>query len=283
MDDPQNDIPAGVSDTLPSAQTTATANDTRLFPGFERPENKWTKLPHTLIERLPLVETVGELKVILYVLRHTWGFQEFDLPKRITLDEFQHGRKRADGSRIDGGTGVSRCALNDGIRRAVAHGFLVQELEPHRDRGRQSHVYCLRMSNTGLRVSDSDTLSAADKHPDDQPLTPTVPESDTRSEKETMERNQHRQGTEAPVICSIHNVPMKLRIGGSDQWYSHRLPNGDWCKGRPGDVLDRHSTKSAARTCRRCKYPVHERDICPHGGCRHCCRICYEPDEEKIS
>ena len=282
MSDPQNDIPAGVSNTLPSTQTAIAAIDARLFPGFERPDNRWTKLPHALIETLPMVKTAGELKVILYVLRHTWGFQEFDIPKRITLDEFQYGRKRADGSRIDGGTGLSRCALKDGIKRAVAHGFLVQEIEPHRDRGRQSHVYCLRMSNTGPRVSDSDTLSAIDKHPDDQPLTPTVPESDTRSEKETMERNQHRQGTEAPAICSIHNVPMKLRTDGSDQWYSHRLPNGDWCKGRRGDVPDRCSSKSPVKTCRRCKYPVHERDICEH-GCRHCCTECYEPTQEKTS
>jgi len=283
VNDPQNDIPAGVSDTLPSTQTTATTNDARRFPGFERPDNKWTKLPHTLIERLPLVETMGELMVILYVLRHTWGFQEFDLPKRITLDEFQHGRKRADGSRMDDGTGLSQCALKDGIKRAVAHGFLVQELEPHRDRGRQSHVYCLRMSNTDPTVSDSDTLTATDEHPDDQALTPTVSESDTRSEKETIERNQHRQGTEAPIICSIHNAPMKLRANDSGEWYSHWQPNVGWCKGRPGDVPDRHSSESAAKTCRRCKYPVHERDICPHGGCRHCCHICYEPDQEKTS
>lgn len=39
----------------------------------------------------------------------------------------------------------------------------------------------------------------------------------------------------ASVICSIHNVPMKLRIKDGDQWYSHRLPDGSWCKGNPGD------------------------------------------------
>jgi len=87
----------------------------------------------------------------------------------------------------------------------------------------------------------------------------------------------------APIICSIHNVPMKLKTKGSGKWYSHWQPNEGWCKGRPGDVPDRHSSESAAKTCRSCRYPVHERDICPHGGCRHCCRICYEPPEEKTS
>jgi len=34
---------------------------------------------------------------VLYILRHTWGFQ--DTSKRITSDEFEHGRKRIDGTR----------------------------------------------------------------------------------------------------------------------------------------------------------------------------------------
>ena len=39
----------------------------------------------------------------------------------------------------------------------------------------------------------------------------------------------------ASVQCSKHNVPMKLRTKGGDQWYSHQLPDGTWCKGAPGD------------------------------------------------
>lgn len=39
----------------------------------------------------------------------------------------------------------------------------------------------------------------------------------------------------APVTCSIHNVRMKRRTKGGDVWYSHRLPDGRWCKGAPGD------------------------------------------------
>jgi hypothetical protein len=89
------------------------------------PDHNWTKLPNELIEALHIVETLGELMVVLYVLRHTWGFQKYGITKRITLDEFQHGRKRRDSSRLDSGTGLSPNCLKDGIRRAVAHGFLL--------------------------------------------------------------------------------------------------------------------------------------------------------------
>jgi hypothetical protein len=39
----------------------------------------------------------------------------------------------------------------------------------------------------------------------------------------------------AVVFCSIHNVPMQLRQKDGDEWYSHRLSDGSWCKGSLGD------------------------------------------------
>jgi hypothetical protein len=39
----------------------------------------------------------------------------------------------------------------------------------------------------------------------------------------------------ASVICSIHNILMPLKTKDGDQWYSHRLPDGSWCKGGLGD------------------------------------------------
>ena len=255
MTDPRDERPAEISSEIgeesrretsaprptarpPSTQTVAGVSEVGGFPGFQNPDRNWSKLPHALIGALPIIETMSELKVIMYVLRHTWGYQEFGVTKRITLDEFQHGRKLKDGSRMDSGTGLSLNAVKNGVKQAVAHGFLVRESENHRDRGRQSHVYCLRMSNSASRVSKSDILGVKDRSPDDQGLTPTLSEFTPRSEKETTERSNGKKQEEkaaASVICSIHNVPMKLRIKDGDQWYSHRLPDGSWCKGNPGD------------------------------------------------
>jgi DNA-binding PadR family transcriptional regulator len=76
---------------------------------------------------LPAIKTIGELKVIIYTLRHTWGYQ--DDYKKITLDEFEKGRKRKDGSRIDNGTGLTKPTIVDGIKRAVADGFLFEHVD----------------------------------------------------------------------------------------------------------------------------------------------------------
>jgi ssDNA-binding Zn-finger/Zn-ribbon topoisomerase 1 len=111
------------------------------FEGFNQPQENWSKLPHTMIESLPLVSSLGELKVIMYVLRHTWGFN--DDSKKITLDEFQHGRKRSDGSRFDNGTGLTKPTIISGIERAIEHGFLCEHSEG--DPGRVKKFYHLNM------------------------------------------------------------------------------------------------------------------------------------------
>ena len=129
------------------------------FQGFDRPKQNWSKLPHVLIDCLADISSQAELKVVLYILRHTWGFSEFGVPKRITLDEFQCGRKQRDGSRIDAGTGLSRNSVRDGIQRAIADGFIVQ-IPDERDAGRHSHEYQLNMrgSKTDPQVSKTDPL-----------------------------------------------------------------------------------------------------------------------------
>src|SRR3990172_8637280 len=111
------------------------------FDGFNEPKANYSKLPHILIDTLPLIDSLAEMKVILYVLRHTWGFQEYQEAKRITMDEFENGRK-SKGRRIDGGIKMVRNSIKAGIKQAVEHGFLIQERDD-KDEGRSSYVYYL--------------------------------------------------------------------------------------------------------------------------------------------
>jgi DNA-binding PadR family transcriptional regulator len=97
---------------------------------------------------------LAELKVVEYVLRHTWGYQEYDISKRISIDEFMHGRRRTDGSRIDQGTGLSNRSVIDGLRQAVEHGYLVQERDD-RDKGRIVKYYRLHIEETCARYEES--------------------------------------------------------------------------------------------------------------------------------
>lgn len=117
------------------------ADSDEVFPGFWHPDQNagFTKMPHELIDRLFKMNE-AELNIVLYVMRHTWGYQEFDEPKAITIDEFMKGRKRRDGTRMDGGTGLSDRGVKDGIALAIKHGYLICETDES-DRGRIKKSY----------------------------------------------------------------------------------------------------------------------------------------------
>jgi hypothetical protein len=135
------------------------------FRGFDTPRQNWSKLPNELIDLLPIIDSLGELKVVLYTLRHTWGYSEFGLPKRITLDEFMSGRVARDGTRLDAGTGLSKDTVIDGLRRAVTHGILTVEVDAH-DAARVKKYYSLRMKElpadevSAVEVTDTRGLTS---------------------------------------------------------------------------------------------------------------------------
>lgn len=114
------------------------------FPGFDIPRQNWFKLPNNWTDLTAEMNSWSEQKVVEYVLRHTWGYQEFGELKKISLDEFQNGRKRKDGSRIDKGIGMGKQAIINGIKQAVKDGFLIEEKDDS-DRGRVKKYYGLRM------------------------------------------------------------------------------------------------------------------------------------------
>ena len=115
------------------------------FTGFDFAHDGWTKMPNTLVLQFNRFSSMAELLVVLYVLHHTVGYQDYTHGRRITLDEFCHGRKRHDSSRIDRGTGLSPNAVKAGVRAAIEHGFLIRESDG-RDPGRASYVYRLRVT-----------------------------------------------------------------------------------------------------------------------------------------
>lgn len=135
-------------------------DDDEVFPGFYDPRlyNGWTKMPHELIdEALCKIDSITELKIILYILRNTWGYKEkkkneegedegkeYDIYKKITTDEFMHGRKRVDGSRIDNGTGLSDWGVKDGIAKALKHGYIEVDVD-NSDKGRIKKKYRIKI------------------------------------------------------------------------------------------------------------------------------------------
>jgi DNA replication protein len=157
------------------------------FDGFPRPQQNYSKLPHVLIDCLPMIDSMAELKVLLYLIRHTWGFSEYAKPKRITTDEFMRGRKRKNGTRIDAGTGMANKSVISGLQSAVEHGFVLVEIDDS-DLARIEKRYSLNMS--GVK----------DLHTGQENLHSDYVKVTQRSEKETIERNSKTKEEEAAAL-----------------------------------------------------------------------------------
>ena len=164
------------------------------FAGFDRPESNWFRMPNSWTDITADITSIAELKVTEYILRHTWGYQEYGIKKHITIDEFVSGRRRQDGTRMDRGTGLSERAVYDGLRKAVTRGLIEEEIDDS-DRGRVKKSYSLKLRDGEAVGAEPGPLQ--DLQPGVQslqggvqPLQARGANSIDRSEKDTQERQR---------------------------------------------------------------------------------------------
>lgn len=157
------------------------------FAGWEKPESNFFKVPNEFWQIEDL--TVHERMVLLYILRHTWGFQEYGVMKNITIDEFQHGRKTGD-ERMDKGCGVSRGGISQALASLEAKGY-IQVMTDVSDPARVKKHYMLNMQQDSV-------------HGMNTAFTPRTQRSrgDNRTEKETIERNLEKE-KETPISPQV--------------------------------------------------------------------------------
>jgi hypothetical protein len=192
------------------------------FNGFTPPTRNYFPMPNEWVDICAEISNLAEIKVIQYVLRHTWGYREFGIKKVITTDEFMHGRKRADGSRMDKGTGLSNRSVIDGLRAAVEHGYLEYELD-ETDKARKAKSYALKMQSDvnllHIEIAESDMKNVHSGYEE-----PTHHREDTsyqrevsshRSEKDTLETHLEKDTLETQesanaLLAQHHKLEEKV-------------------------------------------------------------------------
>lgn len=117
-------------------------NQSPEFPGWNSPDQNWSKLPHELVNLISKMKE-SELKVTLYILRHTWGFRNYDDYQPMTVDEIMNGRRVKGGGRLDNGTGLSKQSVITAIKTGIERGTL-EEHSNKEDKARIRKSYRLR-------------------------------------------------------------------------------------------------------------------------------------------
>jgi phage replication O-like protein O len=89
----------------------ATANQAT-FPGFQFPNT--TQIPNEVFDTLMPHLSGGELKVLLYICRRTFGFRKDR--DSISLTQIAHGITTRAGRVLDQGTGLSKRQVQRALR-----------------------------------------------------------------------------------------------------------------------------------------------------------------------
>ncbi len=111
------------------------------FPGFRGPN--YTPVPDELFDALLPDLTLAELRVLLYVMRRTFGFKKGS--DRISKSQLESGIVKHDGQLLDRGTGLSRRAVRVAIHSLVEKGILLKRSRFSQSKGHEATEYALNV------------------------------------------------------------------------------------------------------------------------------------------
>ncbi len=119
------------------------------FGGFDSPN--YTPTPDALFDELAPNLTEAELRVLLYIVRRTFGFKrEADA---ISLTQLVSGITTKDGRVLDRGTGLSRKATFQAVQSLEERGLLVVSRTVAGDGVNQINIYSLIFADEGVGTS----------------------------------------------------------------------------------------------------------------------------------
>lgn len=112
------------------------------FGGVTSPNT--TQVPDQYLDELLPILSGGELKVLLYITRRTFGFKKAS--DNISLSQMLNGIRTQDGRQLDSGVGLTKKTLLQAIRSLETQNIIVTERRRSKDRGDEPTSYRLNMS-----------------------------------------------------------------------------------------------------------------------------------------
>src|SRR5687767_7126295 len=91
------------------------------YEGFSSPNG--TIVPDDVFDVLLPRLTDPELRVLLYIIRRTFGFKRDS--DNISLRQMVAGIRTRDGRVLDGGTGMSKASVARGLKGLTAKGVII--------------------------------------------------------------------------------------------------------------------------------------------------------------
>ena len=81
------------------------------------------QFPKYYIDEIGDLLTADEMLVVLYIARHTFGYnKESD---QIAMSQFMNGIRNKDGKRVDGGVNLTKYRLKEALKMLIACNIVV--------------------------------------------------------------------------------------------------------------------------------------------------------------
>ena len=111
------------------------------FKGFISP--RYTQVPDELFDELMAYLSGAELKVLLYIIRRTFGFKKDS--DTISLRQICHGIKTREGDVLDKGTGLSLSTVQIALKGLLEKNCVITERNRSQEKGDEPTTYSLHM------------------------------------------------------------------------------------------------------------------------------------------
>ena len=115
------------------------------FPGYRMPG--YTQIPDQLLDEQLHLLTHAELKVLLYIMRHTFGYKRDG--DHLSARQIAEGLRRKDGTVIDHGTGCEVATVRRTVKRLEALGLITVRRERTEDGDAEVNFYGVRIAEGG--------------------------------------------------------------------------------------------------------------------------------------
>lgn len=119
------------------------------FQGFQRPN--YTMVPDELFDELLPELSGAELKVLLYIIRRTFGFKKDS--DNISLSQMMHGIKTGDGRVLDRGVGLTKKTVLGALRSLEESNIILSQRRQSEERGNEPTEYRLNVIGTSVNGS----------------------------------------------------------------------------------------------------------------------------------
>jgi hypothetical protein len=194
--------------------------------GWDPPQ--YTPIPDALFDVwLPLL-TEGQLKVLLYIMRRTFGFKK--AADAISLSQLCEGIVTADGRRLDAGTGCTRSTVTAAVAALVGYGLITATPQTDARGDAAPTLYRLRMAgevgsptNRLPQSNERTTLSPANGPPVVQP---------SDSQETVVQDTENKKEEEGPALAVVLAAyggawgtlqPLAMRICAARGWTPAQL------------------------------------------------------------